>query len=54
MDRPSGERDNMASVTPVALHCEKFVTRLIDGQLIKTETQVFAVRRDVYGALIKR
>jgi len=54
MDRPSGELVNMANVIPVALNCEKFVTRLIDGQLIKRETEVYALRRDVYLALITR
>jgi hypothetical protein len=52
MDRPSGELVNMANVIPVALNCKKFVTRLIDGQLIKRETEVFAVRKDVHVALI--
>jgi hypothetical protein len=47
MDTPSGELVNMGSVSRVALNCEKFVKRLVDGQLIKRETKVFAVRRDV-------
>jgi hypothetical protein len=54
MDRPSGELVNTARVILVALNCEKFVKRLIDSQLIKRETEVFAVRRDVYAALIRR
>ena len=54
MDRPSGELVNMTRVIRVALNCEKFVKRLNDGQLIKRETEVFAVRRDVYAALIRR
>jgi len=54
MDRPSGELVNMANVIPVALNCEKFVTRLIDSQLIKRETEVFVITRHVYVALIRR
>jgi hypothetical protein len=54
MDRPSGELVNMTRVIRLALNCEKFVKRLIDGQLIKRESEVFAVRRDVYAALIRR
>jgi hypothetical protein len=50
MDRPSRELVNMARV---ALHCEEFVKQLI-GQLNRRETEVFAVRRDVYTALIRR
>jgi hypothetical protein len=53
MDRPSSELVNMPSVIQVALHCEEFVKRLI-GQLNKRETEIFAVRRDVYTALIRR
>ena len=54
MDRPSGGLVNMPSVIRVALNREKFVKRLIDGQLIKRESEIFAVRRDVYAALIRR
>jgi len=54
MDRPSGELVNMARVIRVALNCKKFVKRLIDGQLIKRETEVFTIKRDVYVALIRR
>jgi hypothetical protein len=53
MDRPSSELVNTASVIRAALHCEEFVMRLI-GQLNKKENEVFAVRRDVYAALIRR
>ena len=54
MVRPSGELVNMARVIRLAFNYEKFVKRLIDGQLIKGENEVSAVRRDVYAALIRR
>jgi hypothetical protein len=54
MDTPSSELVNMAGVIRVTLNCDKFVKRLNDGQLIKRETEVFEVRKDVYAALIRR
>jgi hypothetical protein len=54
MDRPSGKLVNMTRVIRVGLNCKKFVKWLIERQLIKRETEIFAVRRDVYVALIRR